>query len=646
MTRTDHAPSHYYQDLLCLCTFFKMMILPELLIAPTQVPVFQKRRFLMKKVVQIGVLLAISTVLLMSQPAPSAAQDFFDPPLTALPVEIPPIIDGIADDATWEQAAPLVAEVKDGSIGLVAVTLRAVYDAENVYFLIEWADETESATDPEAGDRLAMLWQITEIVGFNIVGCNQACHSGYPEGMWFEEESERGDLWMWQAANTNALAVLDDRYFGFNEGVEGAEWRYHDPGELGSGSRADIAAQGVWANGNWTLELRRVLNTGDYSVGDDGQPVDVTFEVGQPYYFGLAIMDDSAADHSVGDFAIGFIMEGDSASSASEETTGDSPSVSIGSGEVHYDEVFTQRVAVPPILDGVADDSIWQTTDVSIVDVSGGAIRRVDVTIQAVYDDANLYMLLQWPDDTQSIDRRTWTYGRDGWERGEKEDRFSIVWQITEIEGFETIGCNIACHNTGAPTGMWFNNPGEFGDMWNWKAGRTNPMGYVDDGWMGANSGHPDGGRYLDPGTSSYARNETATGDAPGFIWANADAIAIPPGAPSELANHFLVDADVVPVDESMAFSSGDTVPGYVLRQPTGSRADIQARGVWANGIWTVELTRALDTGNHAVLADGATFVDVIFTPGETYYFSLVMMDDTDQDHSTEDIGIPFTLVE
>ena len=146
----------------------------------------------MKKVTQFSVLLALSVMLLTSQPAPSVAQgDFFDPPLVASPVETAPTIDGIAGDAAWEQAAPLIAKVKDGGIGPVDVTLHAVYDTENVYFLIEWADETESVTDPEAGDRLAMLWQITEVVGFNIVGCNQACHSGFPEGMWFEEESER-----------------------------------------------------------------------------------------------------------------------------------------------------------------------------------------------------------------------------------------------------------------------------------------------------------------------------------------------------------------------------------------------------------------------------------------------------------------------
>ena len=605
----------------------------------------------MRKSVWPGLCLAfvLVAVFFLIRPAPSAAQ-FFGDPLTATFTDAPPTIDGVTDDA-WAQATPLISEVTGGAIGTVEVTLRAVYDAESVYFLIEWPDATESTVEG-AEDGLAILWQITEIPGFEIVGCNQACHSGgTPIGMWFENESERADLWHWQALTTNPLGVLDDAYYGFSDGEE---WYYADPGDWENGSRADVTAQGIWADGMWTLEIKRARDTGENALGTDGAPVDVTFTPGTPYFFGLAVMDATETDHSVADFAIGFIMEdGEAAPNAVENTdSAEAPPTEEPSApaaierEVHYNEVYAYRTTTPPTLDGVADDVVWAETDVSIIDVSGGAIRRVDVTMQAVYDDDNLYIVLQWPDDTESIDRRIWTYSRDGWQRGEKEDRFAILWQITEIEGFDVIGCNIACHSGEPPIGMWFNNEGEFGDLWNWKAARTNPMGYVDDGWMGPYSGHDDGGRYADPGLSSYARNETASGDAPGYIWADPDAITTPPGVGEELAAHFLLDVDAVPIDAMMAFTPGDTVPGYVLREPDGSRADIQARGVWADGTWTVEIMRALDTGDHALLWDGTTLVDVTFTPGETYYFSLVVMDNTDQDHSTEEIGIPFTLVD
>ena len=42
----------------------------------------------------------------------------------------------------------------------------------------------------------------------------------------------------------------------------------------------------------------------------------------------------------------------------------------------------------------------------------------------------------------------------------------------------------------------------------------------------------------------------------------------------------------------------GDTVPRYRHRQPTESRADIKAKGIWQDGFWTIEFQRKLVTGN------------------------------------------------
>lgn len=52
------------------------------------------------------------------------------------------------------------------------------------------------------------------------------------------------------------------------------------------GSRADIMANGSWARGRWTVELRRKLRTGN--------PDDKPFIPGRTYRFGLAIFDDYA----------------------------------------------------------------------------------------------------------------------------------------------------------------------------------------------------------------------------------------------------------------------------------------------------------------------------------------------------------------
>ncbi len=42
----------------------------------------------------------------------------------------------------------------------------------------------------------------------------------------------------------------------------------------------------------------------------------------------------------------------------------------------------------------------------------------------------------------------------------------------------------------------------------------------------------------------------------------------------------------------------GDIVGRFINRIPSGSRADIKAKGVWKDGEWTIEFGRALNTGN------------------------------------------------
>ncbi|MDA0999544.1 MAG: ethylbenzene dehydrogenase-related protein [bacterium] len=59
---------------------------------------------------------------------------------------------------------------------------------------------------------------------------------------------------------------------------------------------------------------------------------------------------------------------------------------------------------------------------------------------------------------------------------------------------------------------------------------------------------------------------------------------------------------------------------------PRGSRGDIDAKGVWKDGMWTLELRRKLDTGHPD---------DVVFVPGKKHAFGLSVHDnDGDVDHS------------
>ena len=55
-----------------------------------------------------------------------------------------------------------------------------------------------------------------------------------------------------------------------------------------------------------------------------------------------------------------------------------------------------------------------------------------------------------------------------------------------------------------------------------------------------------------------------------------------------------------MPFDPEHEWKEGDVIPGQVLSQPSGSRADIRVlgEGRWADGSWDVTLVRALDTGH------------------------------------------------
>lgn len=65
-------------------------------------------------------------------------------------------------------------------------------------------------------------------------------------------------------------------------------------------------------------------------------------------------------------------------------------------------------------------------------------------------------------------------------------------------------------------------------------------------------------------------------------------------------------------------WKKGDTVPGYVLAEPTGSRADVRAKAQMWDNYWALELAIDLNTENQD---------DNIFTLGEDLVFALYISD-------------------
>ncbi|MEK7862031.1 MAG: ethylbenzene dehydrogenase-related protein, partial [Chloroflexota bacterium] len=108
-----------------------------------------------------------------------------------------------------------------------------------------------------------------------------------------------------------------------------------------------------------------------------------------------------------------------------------------------------------------------------------------------------------------------------------------------------------------------------------------------------------------------YASNKAADGKGPAKMQ--------DPSKKPAAGSTFILADEAVALDASK-FKAGDKVPRELLARWTGSRGDIEAKGVYASGKWTVIFHRKLDTGHSD---------DVQFVAGKTYPFGLSVFDNT-----------------
>lgn len=180
--------------------------------------------------------------------------------LLSVKVANAPAIDGSVD-AIWENSPKLefstavpevTGDVFRGYTGNIvpSVTLRSAYDNENIYFLAEWVDPTQSLSrspwyfDPatqrwaqESGtfafgatggvtrlpfyeDKISMLWNINNsVAGWNTATCYKSCHTGLPalDGSsrhFTNHVTEKIDMWHWKSVRggVNGGFQIDDQY--------------------------------------------------------------------------------------------------------------------------------------------------------------------------------------------------------------------------------------------------------------------------------------------------------------------------------------------------------------------------------------------------------------------------------------------------
>jgi hypothetical protein len=311
-------------------------------------------------------------------------------------------------------------------------------------------------------------------------------------------------------------------------------------------------------------------------------------------------------------------------------------------------------VAMPvdaaPTLDGVADDEAWANAQEVSIPVSGGFNNfATDATLKAVYDGDTVYFLLTYADETESWLRSPWQKQEDGsWavvkDENDKggdnntvyEDKFSMIWSINNsIQGFEETGCFVACHagenSDVKPYGnKYTSTEGELGDIWHWKSVRNE--GQVDDQYLDATRYSPDtpeAGRHSDANDGGgYVNNATEDGTLPAFT---SPAVDTTTGAPG-----YILDSEKTPLDQAAldALPAGSYLPGIVKSPIAGDRGDISAAWQWADGVWTIEFSRALTTGSET----DVQFEDLT----GTYHFGLAVFDNAQVRHAFQNGVTPF----
>lgn len=327
-------------------------------------------------------------------------------------------------------------------------------------------------------------------------------------------------------------------------------------------------------------------------------------------------------------------------------------------------------VDAAPKLDGIADDAAWADAEPITIEVQNGFNNfATKAELKAVYTADTIYFVLSYEDPTESWFRSPWQKQEDGtWKKvtdpddkgGDNnlyyEDKFAMIWNINNsIANFNEKGCGGACHDGENPELKPYGNKyteseGEYGDIWHWKSIRN--LNQVDDqylDWTRLDTSTPENqastieaGRHSDKKDSGgYADNYASMPDPadatktipdksmPGFI---SPSIDMTTGAPG-----YILDSEKVAVtkEELDAMPVGSYIPAILKSEIVGDRGQISAGWVWADGKWTIEFSRALETGSET---------DVQFNDlAAQYFFGLAVFENAQVRHAFQ-YGVSFLV--
>ena len=122
-------------------------------------------------------------------------------------------------------------------------------------------------------------------------------------------------------------------------------------------------------------------------------------------------------------------------------------------------------------------------------------------------------------------------------------------------------------------------------DIWYWKACRTDGVGFADD--------------------KTHVLSTEKDSDATEIISKTGKTMYLLRKGDTGTGAYSI---ELIPEFE------GEILARYSLHQPTGSRSDVHAKGLWADGKWTIEFRRRLVTGHQD---------DLQFSTAKKYLFGV-----------------------
>lgn len=158
---------------------------------------------------------------------------------------------------------------------------------------------------------------------------------------------------------------------------------------------------------------------------------------------------------------------------------------------------------------------------------------------------------------------------------------------------------------------------GEFLDLWQWRAHRSNPIGYADNTYVLHY-------RLSSEGRGMYTDNQANELQQPAFMFYK-EKTGLTALSWDALINreysqddwYYLNEENAVPFAAEHEWQEGDVLPFRLLREPNGPRGAIRANGNYADGYWRVTLERSLASPN--------PLDSKALQPGEIYYVAFAV---------------------